>query len=254
MPKKHNAAGAAGSQQNERFIYQFMFVFVLVMAVVVLLHGVQRFYSYLEYMDLIKLAAGWIACISAVLGIVGLIAAVATGKRVLRWSGALLMLLAACAGCTHLLYTDGVTMSYALVIGAGVLYLAQQIYPNEFVALTGVTGLAAIGYYGISKYSGAMVWNSYTAPIVIVLAVVLLLALGLTALAGKKDGTLVMGCWKLQLWQSKLSQVLLYMACLIWVALLALIFVLGATFAWYCVLVAALVIFVLTVWYTIKLM
>ena len=97
-------------------------------------------------------------------------------------------------------------------------------------------------------------WNGYTAPLVIALAVVLAAVLALTALAGKNDGRLKLGRWSLVLWQSKLSQMLLILVCVVWAALLALIFALGATFAWYCVLVAALVIFALTVWFTIKLM
>ena len=87
-----------------------------------------------------------------------------------------------------------------------------------------------------------------------VLVVVLAAVLALTALAGKNDGRLKLGRWSLVLWQSKLSQMLLILVCIVWAALLALIFALGATFAWYCVLVAALVIFALTVWFTIKLM
>lgn len=254
MPKKKIAADAASSKQNENFVYLFMIVLLAEIVAVGLLHGVQKYYSYLEYMSVIQTAAGWVALGAAVLGVIGLAAFIATGKRVPAWIGSLLLLTAACAGCAHLLYTEGVTMAYALVIGAGVLYLAGKIYPPEFVMLGGVSGLAAVCYYGISKYGGTTVWNSYTMPLVVALAVVLAVVLVLVALAGRNNGLLKLGAAKLQLWQKQSAQILLYLACVVWAALLALIFLLGATFAWYCVLVAALAIFVLAVWFTIKLM
>ena len=43
MPKKKRAANAAQKQQNEGFIYQFMFVLIVVLAAVMLLHGVQKY-------------------------------------------------------------------------------------------------------------------------------------------------------------------------------------------------------------------
>lgn len=254
MPKKKKAVDAAKKQQNEGFIYQFMFVLIVVLAAVMLLRGVQKYYSYVSYMDLIASTSAWAAIGCAVLGTAGLIASAATGKKALWRAGALLLLAAACTGCIYGYYTDGVTMSYAMVIGAGVLCMAAKIYPPEFQLLAGVSGIAAVCYYGISRYAGEQVWNGYTAPLVIALAVVLAAVLALTALAGKHDGRLKLGRWSLVLWQSKLSQMLLILVCIVWAALLALIFALGATFAWYCVLVAALVIFALTVWFTIKLM
>ena len=254
MPKKQNAADTANTRQNDNFIYRFIVVLALVVLLALLLHGVQKYYSYAAYMDLIATASGWIAGIAAVLSVAGLAAAAVSGKRMLRGAGGVLLVLAASAACISRYYTDGVTMSYALVIGAGLLYLGAQIYQNEFIFLTGLSGLSAVCYYGISRYSGTSVWNAYTAPLIIGLAVILVAALVMTAAAGRREGRIPIGRWTVTLWQNRSAQVLIFIVCLIWAALLALIFALGATFAWYCVLVAALVIFALTVWFTIKLM
>lgn len=254
MPKKKNVVDAAGANQNDRFIYVLMVVLLAEIAAVGLLHGVQKYYSYAGYMDTIAASAGWIGLACVALGAAGMAAWCVTGKRQMSWAGTLLLLAAACAGCIHMYYTDGVTMAYALVIAAGLLYLAGQIYPPESVALAGLSAVAAVCYYGISKYAGARIWNSYTAPLAIALVAVLAVALVMTVAAGRKDGVLALGAARMRLWQKREAQFLLYLSCVVWAALLALVFLLGATFAWYCVLVALLVIFVLAVWFTIKLM
>ena len=91
MPKKKKAVDAAQKQQNEGFIYQFMFVLIVVLAAVMLLRGVQKYYSYVSYMDLIASASAWAAIGCAVLGTAGLIASAATGKKALWQAGALLL-------------------------------------------------------------------------------------------------------------------------------------------------------------------
>ncbi len=254
MPKNQNAVNTARSNQNENFIYHVIVVLVIGLVAVFLLRGVQKYYSYMEYMDTIRTAAGWIGILGLALGIVGLSAAAATGKKAMVWAGGLLLLLGLCAGCIHLYYTEGVSMSYALVIGVCALYILGQIYAREYIALTGVSLLAAVTYYAVSKYSGASVLNSYTIPAAAVLLLVLAAGIAAAVLAGRHDGMLRIGKWELQLLQGKNARLLLYLACIVWAALLLLTFVLGATFAWYCVWVVCAAIFALTVWFTIKLM
>lgn len=248
------AAGTARAEQAGGFIYSFLTVLLAEIVLVGLLRVLGRYYAYAQYMVPIKTAAGWIALIGAVLSLAALAGCCATGKKALGWVCGGLALLAACCGCIYLLYLDGVTLSYALVIGAGILFVADQLYPREMQVLIGLTGLAAACFYVISQYSGDRVCNAYTVPFMIALAVCLAATLVLTVLAGRNDGVVMIGKAQLQIWNRRSAALLLYLACVVIAALLVLTFLLGATFAWYCVMVAAIAIFALIVWYTIKLM
>lgn len=254
MPKDRKAAGAAKAEQTGEFIYSFLTVLLAEIILVSLLRVLGKYYAYVQYMVPIKATAGWVALIGALLSIAALVDCCVTGKKTLGWICGGLTLLAACCGCIYLLYLDGVTLSYALIVGAGVLYVADQLYPREMQTLIGLTGLAAICYYVISQYSGKHVWNTYTAPFTIALAACLTATLLLTVLAGHNDGVVTIGKAQLRIWSRRNAALLLYLVCVVMAALLVLTFLLGATFAWYCVMVAAIVIFALIVLYTIKLM
>ena len=255
MPKNQNAMDAAKPSQNENFIYRVIVDLVIGVLAVFLLRGVQKYYSYMQYMDTIKTAAGWIAVLGLLLGVAGLVAAAVSGKKGFVWAGSLLLLLSLSAGSIFLYYTNGVSMAFALVIGACLLYVLGQIYANEYSVLTGICGLAGVAFYAVSKFgTSSSMFNVYTIPAAATLLVVLALGILLTAAASRNEGRLRLGKWELLLWQSKNAQLLLYVACVLCAALLILSFILGATFAWYCVWVMCAAIFALTVWFTIKLM
>lgn len=254
MPKNQNAANTVKPNQNENFIYHVIVVLLAGLLSVFLLRGVQKYYSYVEYMQTIQTAAGWVCLVAFVLGLIGLVSAWITGKRSMGWIGGLLLLLGLCAGSIHLYYTEGVTMCYALVLGTCALYILGQIYAREYIVLSGSSLLAAVAYYAVSKYGGSSMLNRYTIPAAVVLFLVLALGIVASALASRQNGRLCIGKWELQLLQGKNAQLLVYLVCAIWAALLLLIFALGATFAWYCVWVVCAALFALTVWFTIKLM
>ena len=150
-------------------------------------------------MNTIRSAAGWVGLLGLVLGIAGLIGAAATGKKALVWAGGLLVLLGLCAGSAFFFYTEGIAMSYALIIGSCVLYILSKIYTPEYVALTGISLLAGVGYYAMSEYGGSQMINSYTLPAIITVAAVLVLGVAVTFLAGRGEGTVRFGRWSIQL-------------------------------------------------------
>ena len=252
--KNQNRVNTAKPNQNENFIYRVMIVLVIGALAVFLLGGVNQYYTYTQYMNTIRSAAGWVGLLGLVLGIAGLIGAAATGKKALVWAGGLLVLLGLCAGSAFFFYTEGIAMSYALIIGSCVLYILSKIYTPEYVALTGISLLAGVGYYAMSEYGGSQMINSYTLPAIITVAAVLVLGVAVTFLAGRGEGTVRFGKWSIQLWQSKPLS-----CCCIWPAssgrrCCCSPSCWAPTFAWYCVWVVCATIFALTVWFTIKLM
>ena len=156
--------------------------------------------------------------------------------------------------CMYFYYLNAIKAMYVLLIFFFVAYIIHSVYENDFFLLTIMIGVSIISFYVLSRICDNPPFIPYIPLVSAAMLAITVVAAVLTFICKKNDGTLVLGSFKLNVFQRDASYLPIFVFYLLILVAAVLLIPFKTVLAYYATLGLGIFGLISAIYYTIKLM